>query len=106
LTLRGHIGDAYRVVIGSFADRETERIFAGERSRKFPADIQTTAHRRLLALEAAIRIDDLRSPPGNRLEALTGSRRGQHSIRVNSQWRICFTWEGAYAHGAELVDYH
>jgi toxin HigB-1 len=93
-------------MIASFRDRETETIWAGRRSRVLPADIQAAALRKLRLLNSAGRLDDLRVPPGNRLEALQGGRRGQHSIRINSQWRICFTWRGGNAHAVEIVDYH
>jgi proteic killer suppression protein len=95
-------------VIFSFADTETEKIWKGERSRRLPADIQDTALRKLRLLHAAKQIAELRIPPGNRLEALKGNRRGQWSIRINDQWRICFHW-GANQGGpsnVEIVDYH
>lgn len=93
-------------MIRSFADRETERIWAGERSRRLPPDIQDTALRKLRLIQAARRLDDLRIPPGNRLEALSGNRRGQHSIRINGQWRICFRWNDGEAEDVEICDYH
>lgn len=93
-------------MIRSFADRETERIWSGERSRRLPPDIQGPALRKLRLINAARRIDDLRIPPGNRLEALSGNRRGQHSIRINSQWRICFRWKDGEAEDVEICDYH
>ena len=93
-------------MIRAFADRETERIWAGERSRRLPPDIQDTALRKLRLISAARRLDDLRIPPGNRLEALKGDRSGQRSIRINDQWRICFTWKEDGAHDVEIVDYH
>jgi toxin HigB-1 len=92
-------------MIESFACAETERVFSGQLSRRLPRDIQRTARRKLLQLHAAVRLQDLAVPPGNRLEALKGKRSGQHSIRVNDQWRICFEWR-AGAHGVEIVDYH
>lgn len=93
-------------MIQSFADRETELVWSGRRSRVFPPDIQTTALRKLRFLNQARVLQDLRVPPGNRLEALKGDRTGQHSIRINSQWRICFIWqEGGPSH-VEIVDYH
>jgi len=92
-------------MILSFASRETERIWSGERSRKLPGDIQAVALRKLRMLNQSRVLDDLRVPPGNRLEALKGARSGQHSIRINDQWRICFAWrEGA--RDVEIVDYH
>jgi proteic killer suppression protein len=96
----------HRFVIKSFRDRETERIFRGQRSRALPPDIQRPARRKLLWLDAASRLDSLRVPPGNRLEALKGDRRGQHSIRINDQWRICFVWRDGDAFEVEITDYH
>jgi len=93
-------------VIVSFADKETERIWREERSRRLPSGIQQKALDRLQLLNAATRLEDLRVPPGNRLEALKGDRRGQHSVRLNDQWRLCFRWEDGNAHGVEIVDYH
>jgi len=93
-------------VIRSFACKETARIFRRERSRRFPADIQQRALERLIAIHAAISIADLRMPPGNRLEALHGDRRGSWSLRINDQWRVCFRYEGGDALDVEIVDYH
>lgn len=93
-------------MIKSFADAETEKLFAGSASRHLPPDIQRTARRKLLQLDASDRLDIMRLPPGNRMEALKGSRRGQHSIRINDQWRLCFRWAGEDAHEVEIVDYH
>jgi len=93
------------VIIG-FACEETERIFNGERSRKLPYDIQNTARRKLEYLHRARKLGDLFAPPGNRLEALKGDRSGQHSIRVNDQWRICFRWLDGNADQVEIADYH
>ena len=93
-------------MIHSFADRETERIFNRERSRRLPGDIQRRAHRKLLLVNAATELDQLRVPPGNRLEALHGDRAGQHSIRINDQWRICFRWYEGNAYDVEITDYH
>ena len=92
-------------MIESFACAETENIFQGWRSRRLPADIQRTARRKLLQLQAATQLQEMTVPPGNRLEALKGGRAGQHSIRINDQWRICFRWESG-AHEVEIVDYH
>jgi toxin HigB-1 len=92
-------------MIQSFACRETEALFRRERSRRLGA-IERQARRKLAMLDAAQVLDDLRSPPGNRLEALRGDREGQHSIRINDQWRICFVWTQAGAQGVEIVDYH
>jgi toxin HigB-1 len=93
-------------MIVSFRDRETATIWGGEYSRRLPSDIQAVALRKLRLLNRARRLDDLRVPPANRLEALHGRRRGQHSIRVNDQWRICFIWKDGHAYEVEIVDYH
>jgi toxin HigB-1 len=93
-------------MIRSFACPETERLFADESSRRLPSNIQRVARRKLLLLDQARRVEDLRAPPGNRLEALKGDRQGQHSIRINDQWRLCFEWEGSDAYNVEIVDYH
>jgi proteic killer suppression protein len=93
-------------MIRSFADRETETVWSGRRSRKLPPDIQAVALRKLRYLNQARVLDDLRVPPGNRLEALKGDRRGQHSIRINGQWRITFVWNDGGADHVEIVDYH
>jgi toxin HigB-1 len=93
-------------VILSFCCPETERLFRAQTSRRFPASIQRSARRKLLALNAATELRQMAVPPGNHLEALKGDRKGQHSIRVNDQWRICFRWEGGNAHDVEIVDYH
>jgi toxin HigB-1 len=91
-------------MIESFADRDTEHLFRDEAVRRFQA-IERQARRKLLQLDAADELSDLRVPPGNRLEALSGDRRGQHSIRINDRWRICFRWHNG-AHEVEIVDYH
>ena len=93
-------------MIESFASAETEKIFHGQVSRRLPPDIQRTARRKLLQLQAATGLREMAVPPGNRLERLEGRRAGQHSIRVNDQWRICFCWKGSAAHEVEIVDYH
>lgn len=93
-------------MIRSFADTETERIWSGRRSRKLPSDIQAVALRKLRLLNQAQALADLRVPPGNRLEALRGDRQGQHSIRINDQWRICFIWSDGGASNVEILDYH
>ena len=93
-------------MIASFADEETQRVFNGRVSRKLPPAIQRTARRKLLYLEDAVDLRDLRSPPGNRLEALKGNRAGQHSIRVNDQLRVCFVWTPEGPKDVEIVDYH
>ena len=93
-------------MIRSFADKETERIWNGDMSRRLPNQIQSLARRKLRMLDAAQRLDDLRIPPANRLEALRGKRAGQHSIRINDQWRICFVWQQGQCAAVEIVDYH
>lgn len=93
-------------MIRSFRDGETATIWDGRRSRRLPSDMQATALRKLRLLNQAQGLDDLRVPPGNRLEALRGGRKGQHSIRVNDQWRICFVWSEGGASDVEIVDYH
>lgn len=93
-------------MIKSFADKRTVALFAGYAVRGIPNQIQRRVRAKLLAVDAAKKIDDLRVPPGNRLEALHGDRRGQHSIRINDQWRICFKWLEGEAWEVEIVDYH
>ena len=93
-------------MIENFADTETEKIFQGIVSKKLPLDIQKTARRKLLYLHDAEDLQDLLAPPGNRLEKLRGDRAGQHSIRINNQWRICFKWHQGRARKVEIVDYH
>jgi proteic killer suppression protein len=93
-------------MIESFKCRETEKIFNREFSRKLPMDIQRIAFRKLRMLNRSSTIQDLRVPPANRLEALSGKRKGQHSIRINDQWRICFEWQNNNAYHVEIVDYH
>jgi toxin HigB-1 len=93
-------------VIRSFADKRTAALFAGYAVRNIPNQIQGRARAKLFAIDAAKKIDDLRVPPGNRLEALHGDRRGQHSIRINDQWRLCFEWRDGAAWEVEIVDYH
>lgn len=92
-------------MIQSFRDGEAQAIYEGRRSRRFGA-IQTVIERKLLLLDSAKTLDDLRSPPGNRLEALRGDRAGQYSIRVNDQFRICFRWSEAGPTDVEIADYH
>ena len=96
----------YSPVIKSFADRDTERLFGRERVRRYPAALQRPMLRKLVAVDAAEALEDLKVPPGNRLEKLKGDRAGQQSIRVNDQWRICFRWAGGNAYDVEIVDYH
>lgn len=93
-------------MIQSFADAETERFFETGRSRRFPPNVLRRAAMRLNQLHAATRLEDLRLPPSNRLEALSGDRAGQWSIRINRQWRLCFRFEGNHAFDVEIVDYH
>jgi len=93
-------------MIKSFADRETERVFHRQFSKKLPGDIQAIALRKLRMLNNAHAINDLRSPPANRLEKLSKDREGQHSIRINDQWRVCFVWADGDAYDVEITDYH
>ena len=93
-------------MIVNFHDTETATIWAGRRSRRLPPDIQAAALRKLRLLNNVRRLDDLRVPPGNRLEALKHERQGQHAIRINDQWRVCFVWQDNHAHQVEIVDYH
>ncbi|MBA3651643.1 MAG: type II toxin-antitoxin system RelE/ParE family toxin [Chthoniobacterales bacterium] len=93
-------------MIRNFADKESERLWGGERSRKLQQDIQDRALDKLRLLNRAKSVDDLRNPPSNRLHSLSGDRVGQHSISINKQWRICFTWRDGGAHGVEITDYH
>jgi proteic killer suppression protein len=93
-------------MIVSFRDKETEKLWESGRSRRLPADLQLRAFKKLAILNAAVTLDNLRVPPGNQLEALRGSRTGQHSIRVNDQYRLCFVWRDGNAFEAEIVDYH
>ena len=93
-------------MIRDFADKETENIWEGTVSRRLPHDIQSVARRKLRMVNNARQLEDLRVPPANRLEALKGGRRGQHSIRINDQWRICFRWNDGDASQVEIVDYH
>lgn len=93
-------------MIRSIADKETERVWNGERSRKLPPDIQKRGRDKLLLIDAAEMLEDLRSPPSNRLHGLRDDRLGQHSISINDQWRICFVWKDGDARNVEIVDYH
>lgn len=93
-------------MIRNFRDRATEDLFDRRQSRRLPATIARVALRKLVMLHAASSLDDLRVPPGNRLERLSGDRRGQYSIRINDQWRLCFTWRDGDAHDVEITDYH
>ena len=93
-------------MIRSFADKRAAAIFSSHAVRGLPASIQQRLRMKLLAIDAAGRLEDLRAPPGNRLQALRADRRGQHSIRINDQWRICFVWRDGSAWEVEIVDYH
>ena len=93
-------------MIKSFASVVAEDLYNGLRNRKLPASLQRIAMRKLRYLDNAADLDDLRAPPGNRLEKLSGKRKGQHSIRINEQYRICFSWKNANAYQVEIIDYH
>lgn len=93
-------------MIKSFRSDETEKLFQRKRAPRFLPDVYRVALRKLLLLDAAERLEDLRMPPGNRLEKLGGDRKGQHSIRINDQWRICFRWSEGNAYDVEITDYH
>ncbi len=93
-------------MIKSFRDKETEKIFNRQFSGKLPQNIQRVARKKLVILDAAPRLNDLRIPPGNQFETLKGDRKGQHSIRINDQWRICFKWSDGDAYDVEITDYH
>lgn len=93
-------------MIKSFRNRETEAVFNGKCPKGFPSVLFKMARRKLEAIHAAIDLNDLRSPPGNRLEALSGDRKGQYSVRINDQWRVCFDWIDGQAERVEIVDYH
>lgn len=95
-----------RSMILDFRDKESASVWSGTASRKLPNNIQDIARRKLRMLNNALTLDDLRIPPANRLEALKGARKGQHSIRINDQWRICFKWKNGNACDVEIVDYH
>ena len=93
-------------MIKRFGDRDTERLFGRGPVRRYPAELRRAMLRKLVAVDAAESLDDLRVPPGNRLEKLRGDRAGQHSIRVNDQWRVCFAWRDGDAYDVAIVDYH
>lgn len=93
-------------MIASFRDTDTKRLWQSGKSRRLPADLHRRAFRKLAILNAAIALDNLRVPPGNHLEALHGDRSGQHSIRINDQYRVCFVWRDGNALDVEIVDYH
>jgi toxin HigB-1 len=96
----------YGSMIRSFSDKNTERLFRREKVKRFSGKLQRAALRKLLMLDAAESLDDLRVPPGNQLEKLVGDRSEQHSIRINAQWRVCFLWSDGEAHDVEITDYH
>lgn len=93
-------------MIRTFKDKETRKVFEGRLSRKLPHDIQPMAERKLIMLHRSLNLNDLRVPPSNRLEALKGDRAGQHSMRINDQWRICFEWRDDGVYDVEITDYH
>jgi proteic killer suppression protein len=93
-------------VIKTFADKRTAALFSGQFVKGLPADVAVRAKRKLDLIDGAATLDFLSVPPGNRLEALKGDRKGQHSIRVNEQWRVCFRWKKGHAYDVELCDYH
>lgn len=99
--MRYHTG-----VIRSFADADTELLWDAGKSRRIPANLRSSALKKLFILRRATQLRDLKAPPGNRLEALSGDRKGQHSIRINDQFRICFVWADGDAYDVEIVDYH
>jgi len=94
------------VPIKSFKDKQTEKVFGTQFSKRFPPDIQRRAVKRMKALNAARELGDLAALPGNHLEVLGRDRKGQHSIRINDQWRVCFVWKDGEAHNVEITDYH
>ena len=93
-------------MIKSFVDKLTAAVFAGHEVRRLAKPLQKAVRRKLMMLDAVSSLDTLRATPGNRLEPLKGDRKGQHSIRINDQWRVCFRWEAGHAWGVEIVDYH
>lgn len=93
-------------MIQSFKNKSTEIIFLGKAEKRFPPKIQRVAQRKLLMLHATTMLQDLKVPPGNKLEKLKGDRKNQYSIRINDQWRICFSWKNGNAHDVEITDYH
>jgi proteic killer suppression protein len=93
-------------MIASFRDQETERLWQSGRSRRLPANLQLRVFKKLALLNAAVTLDNLKVPPGNQLEALRGKRSGQHSIRINDQYRVCFVWRNGNAFNVEIADYH
>ncbi len=100
------VTDNVMPMIRSFRNKQTAAVFQGRVPKGFPPDLAKAARRKLAMLDAALTLNDLRSPPGNHLEALTEDRAGQHSIRINKQWRVCFIWRDGSPHEVEIVDYH
>ena len=98
--------DSIKLVITTFQKEETHKVWEGEFSKKLPVQIQAVARRKLRMINNARRIEDLRIPPNNRLESLKGNRKGQWSIRINDQWRVCFAWNDGHAQRLEICDYH
>ncbi len=96
----------YWNMIASWKDKEARKIWEGEYSKKFPVEIQRNARKKLIHIHAAVGLSDLKVSPGNRLHALTGKRKGQYSIDINDQWRICFKWDNGNAFEVEITDYH
>lgn len=94
------------IMIKSFADKEARKVFSGEHSHRLPVEIQKRAKMRLDRIAAATDLNDLRVPPSHHLEQLGGNREGQHSLRINKQWRVCFKWQGGHAYKVEITDYH
>jgi len=105
LTIPGARG-SIAFVIRSFAGKRTEALFRRQPSKLLPPELRRAAYRKLVMLDSAVGLRDLAVPPGNRLEALTGDRKGRHSIRINDRWRICFVWLDGNAWNVEIVDYH
>jgi proteic killer suppression protein len=99
-------GVTIRRVIRSFADRDTEQVWKRLPVRRWPPELHRAAYRKLLMIDAAENLQDLRVPPGNRLEKLGGDRAGQYSVRINEQWRVCFHWKEGHADEVEITDYH
>jgi proteic killer suppression protein len=93
-------------MIVTIKDKETEKIWQGNYSKKLPIEIQQTARRKMVHIHSAVNLNDLRIPPGNQLHALSGDRKGYHSVRINDQWRICFKWDSGNAYDVEVTDYH
>ena len=101
-----HVTDYTQIMIKTFADRHTQELYAMGKSKRFPPDVARRATRKLEYIDLATSLDDLKSPPGNRLHALARERAGQHAISVNDQWRICFRFKDGDAYDVEITDYH